>query len=388
MIQLGKIIDISNGYAFKSADYVSNGIRIIRITNVQKGQIKDNDPKFYPLQTKEQYQKFLIEPEDILMSLTGNVGRVGLFPEELGPAFLNQRVARIRVKSDEVYQKYVYYLLNSEKFEKDAVYNSSGAGQLNLSTRWVSGYKIPLPPLEQQKQIAEILDTADAYRRKSKSLIDKYDKLTQSLFLDMFGDPLTNPKGWEKVNLNTLCSKITDGTHKTPRYQDSGVVFLSAKNIKNYKLNKLACKYISESEHELLSKRCNVEKGDILLTKSGSLGMAAMVNFDFEFSIFESLALLKYNKEAINGSFLLFYLNTPSTQFQYHAMTKGVGVKHLHLTDLRKLSVITPPMDKQDEFMNKVQAIETQKSLATQELDKVEKLFDSLLQKAFKGELV
>jgi type I restriction enzyme S subunit len=388
MIKIGDKVDISNGYAFKSSKYVEQGIRVVRITNVQKGEIQDDNPKFYSSDTKEELKSYLINEGDILMSLTGNVGRVGVFPKEFCPAYLNQRVARIRVKSQDLFQKYLFYMLNSKFFERDAIFNSSGIAQLNLSTKWVSEYKIPLPKLDQQKKIAAILDAADTCRQKTKVLITKYDELTQSLFLDMFGDPVTNPKGWNKVELMTLCDKITDGTHKTPKYQDSGVVFLSAKNIKNFQLNYLDCKYISEIEHIALSKRCPVEIGDLLLTKSGSLGMAAMVEFDFEFSIFESLALVKYNRDLINGKFLLFYLNTPSTQFQYHAMTKGVGVKHLHLTDLRKLSVIVPPKDLQEEFMGKIKAIEAQKAQAQASLAQAEDLFNSLLQRAFKGDLV
>ena len=332
------------------------------------------------------YKKTLktCEEHDILIGRYG--ASVGKICTGLSGAY-NVALVKTKPNLDKIRRDFLLHLLRGTIFQNFILNVGDRAAQAGFNKGDLEGFEFSLPPLDQQKKIAAILDAADAYRQKTKALITKYDELTQSLFLDMFGDPVTNPMGWKKVKLNTLCHKITDGTHKTPRYQDSGIIFLSAKNIKNYKLNKLDCKYISESEHELLSKRCNVEKGDILLTKSGSLGMAAMIDFDFEFSIFESLALLKYSREAINGSFLLFYLNTPSTQFQYHAMTKGVGVKHLHLTDLRKLSVITPPKNKQNEFMHKVQTIEAQKAQAQASLAQSEDLFNSLLQRAFKGEL-
>ncbi|MDC1233061.1 restriction endonuclease subunit S [Schleiferiaceae bacterium] len=148
MIKIGDKVDISNGYAFKSSKYVDQGIRVVRITNVQKGEIQDDNPKFYSSDTKEELKSYLINEGDILMSLTGNVGRVGVFPKEFCPAFLNQRVARIRVRSQDLFQKYLFYMLNSEFFERDAIFNSSGIAQLNLSTKWVSEYKIPLPPLD------------------------------------------------------------------------------------------------------------------------------------------------------------------------------------------------------------------------------------------------
>ena len=275
--------------------------------------------------------------------------------------------------------RYLYYKMQTISIDKD------------LHKRyWISKYSqidIQLPNLATQQKIANILDKADELRQYNQQLIEKYDALTQSLFLDMFGDPVKNEKGWDKVSLGEICHKITDGTHKTPKYLENGVVFLSAKNVKDFKLNCSDPKFISKEEHKVLSNRCNVEKLDIVITKSGSLGMAAMVEFDFEFSIFESLALVKYKREFIIGLFLLYFLNTKSTQRQYNDITKGVGVKHLHLTDIRKLSIISPPIQLQNKFAERVSVIEVQKQQAQLELAKSEELFQSLLQRAFKGEL-
>ena len=374
---IGEHVEILSGYAFNSKEFNTNeeGIPLVRIRDVGKIRSKT----YY---TGKYSNKYILENGDFLIGMDGDF-RLAIWNG--GKALLNQRVCKITPNESVFNSGYMYYMLPKEL--KRIEDTTSFATVKHLSVKKIKDIKIPLPPLDQQKKIATILDAADAYRQKTKALIEKYDELTQSLFLDMFGDPVRNPMGWNKVELMTLCDKITDGTHKTPKYQDSGVVFLSAKNIKNFQLNYLDCKYISEIEHIALSKRCPVEIGDLLLTKSGSLGMAAMVEFDFEFSIFESLALVKYNRDLINGKFLLFYLNTPSTQFQYHAMTKGVGVKHLHLTDLRKLSVIVPPKDLQEEFMGKIKAIEAQKAQAQASLAGAEDLFNSLLQRAFKGEL-
>lgn len=279
--------------------------------------------------------------------------------------------------------KYLYYILIARGLN-DVV---SGSAQPQITREGLSKVMIPNPPFATQQKIVEILDTADQLRQYNKQLIEKYDALTQSLFLEMFGDPVKNEKGWEKKKLMEVCTKITDGTHKTPTYLDTGVIFLSAKNIKNFELNCLNPKYISTAEHSELNKRCNVEIGDILITKSGSLGMAAKVEFEFNFSIFESLALIKYLREKINGVFLLYFLNTKSTQQQYNDITKGVGVKHLHLTDLRKLNIIVPPFELQNQFSERVQMIEAQKQQAQEALAKSEDLFQSLLQRAFKGEL-
>lgn len=153
---------------------------------------------------------------------------------------------------------------------------------------------------------------------------------------------------WQRVKLKDLCYKITDGTHITPKYKDNGVVFLSAKNISKGIFNPLNCKFISNEEHLELIKRCNPEHGDVLLSKSGSLGDSVVVpDVDFEFSIFESIALIKVKKEKLCPYFLKNFFSSGLSQKNFSSITTGLAVKHLHLIDLRLLKIPTPPLPEQ-----------------------------------------
>ena len=233
-VKLSEICNIDNGYAFKSENYTQgDGARVIRISNVQKGIILDNDPKFYPFEKLSELYRYEIYEGDILMSLTGNVGRVGIFPKELLPAYINQRICRIKPFDDCIDPNYLFHVLNSDEFEREAVDASAGAAQLNLSTTWVNNYQIQLPPLSTQKAIAEKLDKADALRKKDKELLAQYDELAQAIFIDMFGDPVKNEKGWEIKSLDDVCNKITDGEHGTVKRLNSGFLYLMARNIRN-----------------------------------------------------------------------------------------------------------------------------------------------------------
>ena len=137
-IKLGEICNILNGYAFKSKEYVDEGIRIIRITNVQKGIIEDLDPRYYDISQMNKLKKYMLKENDLLISLTGNVGRVGLIPKEFLPAGLNQRVGCLRIKNMEnISIRYLYQYLNSDKFEKECINHSNGIAQKNLSTEWL-----------------------------------------------------------------------------------------------------------------------------------------------------------------------------------------------------------------------------------------------------------
>ena len=155
---LSNIAEIKNGYAFKSSNYISsNGIRIIRIANVQDAFIEDKTPQYYPKESCDDIEKFFLKEKDLLMSLTGNVGRVGLLPQSFLPAALNQRVACIRENELLIDKEYLYYLFQSNEFQRKCIKSAKGVAQLNISTEWIKCYQIPIPPLAEQKRIVETI---------------------------------------------------------------------------------------------------------------------------------------------------------------------------------------------------------------------------------------
>ena len=203
----------------------------------------------------------------------------------------------------------------------------------------------------------------------------------------MFGDPVRNEKGWDVVSLEKVCNKITDGTHKTPVYQDEGVKFLSAKNIRGGVIDWDKIKYISTEEHLPLIKRCKPELGDIMLSKSGSIGTAVIVDRNEEFSIFESLALLKPKHNLIVPDYLCGLLNNPRLQEKYLGSVKGISIKHLHLEDIRKIKVPLPPIENQKLFKNFVQTLNAFGRKTHSASESSDFLFDAITQRAFRGEL-
>lgn len=180
-IKLGDICEILNGYSFKSEKYVEKGIRIIRISNVQKGYIEDSTPVYYPIETKG-LEKYLLNEGDLLISLTGNVGRVALLEKDMLPAALNQRVACLRMKSQIISKKYLYHILNSDYFEQQCIKSSKGVAQKNMSTEWLKDYEIPLYSDQQQEEIVRIFDKVHSMIHKKKVQLDKLDTLVKSRF--------------------------------------------------------------------------------------------------------------------------------------------------------------------------------------------------------------
>lgn len=175
--KLGKVVDVLNGFAFKSSKYVKDGIRVIRIANVQKGKIVDEAPVFYPSFEEQELTRYMLHEDDILLSLTGNVGRVGLLPKEMLPAALNQRVACLRIKDDALLFKFLYQFLNSDYFEQKCIESSRGIAQLNMSTEWLKEYHIPLPPLVLQQTFAAQIVAIE----QQKALVRKSLEETRTL---------------------------------------------------------------------------------------------------------------------------------------------------------------------------------------------------------------
>ncbi len=244
----------------------------------------------------------------------------------------------------------------------------------------------PIPPLEEQRRIAAILDKADAVRRKRQQAIALTEELLRSAFLEMFGDPVTNPKGWEMVTVSDIVSDVRDGPHVSPEYSDDGIPILSTRNIRPARLVMEDVKYISEKTYSKLVKQFKPQHGDVLLTKGGTTGFAKAVDWNWSFAIWVHLAALRPTKR-IRPEFLEAALNSPSCYKQSQLYTHGIANRDLGLSRIRKIQLFLPPLHLQEQYCNLRQRL--LKQLTTQEssLRESDRLFNSLLQRAFRGEL-
>ncbi|SNV87596.1 restriction endonuclease subunit S [Clostridium cochlearium] len=158
--------------------------------------------------------------------------------------------------------------------------------------------------------------------------------------------------------MKEICNKITDGTHKTPNYINDGIKFISAKDIKTGKIDLSNTKYISLEEYDEIQKRCQLEKGDILLSKSGSIGTPVVLDTEESLGIFESLAVLKLKNNIVNNVYVCEFLKSYSAQRKILFATKGISIKHLHLNVIKDLDVLIPPIELQNQFADFVKQID------------------------------
>ncbi|HMQ69667.1 MAG TPA: restriction endonuclease subunit S [Ignavibacteria bacterium] len=283
-----------------------------------------------------------------------------------------------------IYPKFVYYFFRSNFSLLEQGFK--GAGLKHISKDYISKLKIPLPPLPEQKRIADLLDKADSIRQKRKESIALMDEFMKSVFIDMFGDPVRNEKGWEEKKLKDVCIKINDGTHFSPPITKIGIPYITAKHVKINKLDFWSKPwFISKESHMDIYKRCSPEQGDVLYIKDGATtGIAAINKYDFEFSMLSSLALLKVNKKILTSEYLCSWLNNEDVKRWNLEKMAGVAIKRLTLTKIEKLPIHIPPKDLQTQFAKIVEQTELTKSKMEESLREMDNQFGVLLQGAFR----
>ena len=322
-----------------------------------------------------------IKGPGVITGRSGTIGKVHYTSTDYWPLNTSLYVTNFHGNDP----KWVFYMLKAFQLERFV----EGAGVPTLNRNLVHDELIPLPPLDEQKRIAEILDKADAICRKRQQAIKLADDFLRSVFLDMFGDPVTNPKGWELKPLASLCRKVTDGTHHSPPIVEKGVPYVTAKHLKKTGLEFHAKPwYVSEEEHKKIFSRCNPEKNDVLYIKDGATtGLAAINEYDFEFSMLSSLALLKPNFELVNSEFLCMFLNHPRTKLVLTANMAGAAITRLTLAKIKDVKVPLPDINTQEKFKEVYISVRAllNKVKTSDRLSELE--FNSLSQKAFAGEL-
>ena len=367
-IKLGDACEILNGFAFKSENYVGSGIRVIRISNVQKGYIEDNTPAFYPLETKG-LEKYMLEEGDLLISLTGNVGRVAILEKEFMPAALNQRVACLRLKTDKLSKRYLFHILNSDFFEKQCIQYSKGVAQKNMSTAWLKDYEILLYSKEQQELIADILDKMHLIKKLRYYELHKLDELVKARFVEMFGDPIENQKDWEVVKIRDIVTDVRYGTSK-PAVEGGRYPYLRMNNLTvDGGLDLSDLKYIDIPENEI--EKCVVRKGDILFNRTNSIdliGKTAVFNLLDDMVIAGYIIRIRLNNQILPDVFSQ-YMNLEAMKKVLRGMAKGaVNQANINAQELQSIKVYVPDMKLQKQYVEFKEEVDKSRLLSNHSL--------------------
>lgn len=351
---------------------------------------------------------FEVFPGDIIVSCAGTIGETYVMPDVFEQGIINQALMQMRLMPSvnvEYFLMYFDFIL-----KKTARKSSKGSAIKNIPPfSELKNYVVPFPPLEEQKRIVAKIETlmpfidqydaayteVEALNKKfpeelKKSILQyaiqgklvkqrkeegtaevlyqqiqaekqkliKEGKIKKTKALPEITEdeiPFDIPENWKWVRLGDLLNKLTDGTHSTPKYTVTGVPFISVKDISAGNIDFSNTKFISQEEHNSLYKRCNPERDDILLTKVGTTGIPVLVDTNQEFSLFVSVALLKFNIDLIYNKFLIYALQAPVVQIQARENTRGVGNKNWVMREIASTILPLPPLKEQKRIVAEIE---------------------------------
>lgn len=292
--------------------------------------------------------------------------------------------------SKQIMPKYLYHYLNSQFFLNQKNRLSKGATQCALNNEGLANIKINMYDIDIQKKIVEILDKSEMLIEKRKEQIEALDELVKSKFIEMFGDPILNPLGWDTKTLLDICESIVDCPHSTPKYTNENTGFMCIRTtiIKKNKLLWDDIEYIAEDEFNQRIKRRKPKMGDIVYSREGAiLGIAAIIDRDYDVALGQRLMLLSPENSICKSEFLCVAMNFET--FLNKALEKvgGSASPHINVGDIKVFKMIVPPLELQKEFADFVKKVDKLKFELENSLKELEDNFNSLMQRAFKGEL-
>ncbi len=369
-VRFGDLFDYENKSKIKAGD------------GLQKGK--------YPFYTSSnELSKYLDEYSfDKTSLIFGTGGNASIHYSDVPFSVSTDCVVAIPIDESIINPKFVFYYLsgNINLLEE----GFKGAGLKHISKAFINEIQIPLPPLATQKRIAEILGAADALRRKDQELCKKYDELAQSIFIDMFGDPVKNEKGWDVLPISEVVHPdriITYGIVQAGENIIGGIPYIRTGDIKDGEIliNQLQR---TSKEIALSYKRSQLFKGDIVMSIRATVGTVALLPDILEGANLTQGTARISPSNTIDRTYLYYYLKNDFAQNWISSNAKGATFREITLSKLRQLPVLMPPIEIQSVFNNKLKTIMDSKEKNKNLVKNSTNLFDSLIQKAFKGELV
>ena len=313
----------------------------------------------------------------ILYTIFATLGEVSILDID---AATNQAIAGIQIKSDKVDRDFLYYYLTSLKPTISNI--GRGVAQNNINMSILKEIEIPLPSLNKQQKIAAVLDKVSDLIAKRRQQLDKLDEMVKSRFVEMFGDTVLNPYGWDKNFLGTVCD-VRDGTHDSPQYYETGYPLVTSKNVTAGRIDLSNCSLISEADYNKINERSKVDTGDIIMPMIGTVGKPVIVNIKPDFAI-KNVALIKFKQASkVLNIYILALLQSDYFDDAVLSKIRGGTQKFISLGDIRKLEVLIPPIKLQNQFSVFVNQTEKTKATISHSLEKLETLKKALMQEYF-----
>lgn len=383
ILKLGEICEIISGSTPKTNinEYWNGKYNWVTPAelNDELDTIYDTQRKITAKAIKETNLK-LLPKGAILLSSRAPIGKVAIAGNDM---YSNQGFKNL-ICSKKIYNRYLFRFLKG----KTEYLNSLGRGATfkEISKEIVSNIPIPIPPISLQEQIVKELDILSDIITKKKEQLTELDKLAQATFYDMFGDPVENEKGWDIRGLEKICTQIVDCPHSTPIKSETKTLYpcIRTSELKNGSINWDSMQYVEQEEYLKRTKRLTPKAGDIIYGREGSYGDAVCLpNTGHNFCLGQRTMLFRPNSQILNSTYLLKFIISDYVYSQARNKNAGSTVGHVNVSDIKKFNILCPPLSLQNQFAEKIEAIEQQKALINQSITDTQLLFDYTMDKYF-----
>ena len=368
----------------RAEEMLQEGIPFIRANNMKKNTVVWDDMKYISEEKHLELRKGHLKTDDVLIGVRGDIGKLAIVPTEFNNANINAQIALLRIEDKNIINpKYLLYALQEPEVLKEIERNQTGSALKQLPINKLKEIKILIQPIEIQKKIVEVLDKAQELIDKRKEQIEALDELVKSKFIEMFGDL----KSQKYMELNE-CTNFIDYRGKTPTLSDNGIRIINAKSV-GRGVFKYIDEYISEETYNSWMKRGFPVTGDILFVTEGhTFGNVCRIPNDLKkFAMGQRVITIQGNKGVINNAFLSQYMQTMAFKIDIDKYKTGSSAQGIRSKELQKISVPVPPIKLQNQFAYFVKQVEKLKFEMENSLKELEDNFNSLMQKAFKGQL-
>ena len=318
---------------------------------------------------------------ELILSNIGSIGKVFKVPYLDRPMTLASNTVMIKTATPEL-TDYLYYYFLSPAGYKSLLSISSGTSMLKFNKTELKKLEIPIPDIDKQRRIIAVMDKVSNLISLRKQQLARLDELVKGRFVELFGDTILNPFGWKKDLLGTVCD-VRDGTHDSPQYYESGYPLVTSKNVTGGKIDLTDCSLICEADFKKINERSKVDIGDIIMPMIGTVGKPVIVDIEPNFAI-KNVSLIKFKADSrVLNTYIRALLQSDYFDDAVLSKVRGGTQKFISLGDIRKLEVLVPPMELQEQFATFIKQTDKSKLAIQQSLDKLETLKRSLMQKYF-----
>lgn len=316
----------------------------------------------------------IANPNDILMSVRAPIGTLNIADSK---CCIGRGLAAFTQKEGVTINKFLYYFLLSSKGDLQS--KGTGATFKAIGKELIKNYAIKLPSLTEQQHIVEELDLLSSIIEKKKAQLNELDNLAQSLFYEMFGDPINNEKGWKLNEMEDLCLNIVDCPHSTPKKVDHITQYpcIRTSELKGGTVQWETMQYLDEDEYNKRIARLKPIEGDIVFGREGTIGDAVILPKGYFFSLGQRTMLLRVDNSKVSNVYLHRVILSEWVKRQIESVNVSSTVAHVNIKDFKLFRIPVPPFELQTRFEEKIEAIEHQKELIEKSIKEVETLFNS-----------